>query len=626
MTGIFVIFGSKKLEEDSVQRAINIITHEEYHQIDQFRNNEFTGVRIHLGIFNPHEQPLWNKERTVCIFFDGKLFGHKEKFEELKKTDEKIDGDNDAAYCLSSYLAHGTDFIKELDGSFICAIYDTIQKKLTIFNDRFGYRVHFFSWMNGCFILSPEAKAILQIPGFKRELNLDAVAEWFAFGKFLGNKTYFKGIYLLPPASLIEISDDVFSSHSYWELTYQPDYSKTEDEVIEDLIISLRKSVSDRIDTKHRYGITLSGGLDSRTVLAAVPELRKNTISTFTFGNGNCDEVTIARKVSSRARVKKHFFFPLDTQDILDHISKDVWLHEGRNYIGLSFVHATLDTIRKESDVIFDGFAMDLTLGGSYLSQEILSCENRELLQDMLSHKRVFSDEEMSKVLVDSFYNKIKKIPQNSFEAQFSQIPNLHPGNISDKFAMDNHVAWMHVGDVPLLNKFEVVHPTGGNSFFEILTSIPPEWRINHTLYRKFLMRLSPSFSDIRYQKTMVPVSFPQIIWNISEKWIVIKDSMKRKLFFLSKGISCFSNHRSYVNYNEWMYSDSRWEPCISSMVDLVKNNYSDILNADYLEHLYREHKAGKKDNSVKILYLITFIVFLDLFRDYYIIPSIGQQ
>ena len=480
--------------------------------------------------------------------------------------------------------------------------------------------------MEGSFILSPEAKGILQIPGFKKELHPDAVAEWFAFGKFLGNKTYFKRISLLPPASLIEISDSVFSINSYWELTYQPDYSKSEEEVIESLITNLRKSVSDRIDERHRYGITLSGGLDSRTVLAAVPESRKNMISTYTFGNRNCDEVTIAREVSSRAQVKKHSFFPLDSHDILDHISKDVWLNEGRNYIGLSFVHATLDTIKKESDVIFDGFAMDLTLGGSYLSREILSCKHREHLHDILSHNRVFSDEEMSRLLAESFYYKIKEIPQNSFDAKFAEIPDLHPGNISDKFAMDNHVAWMHVGDIPLLNKFEVVHPTGGNSFFEILTRIPPEWRINHTLYRKFLMQLSPSLSEIRYQKTMVPVYFPKIIWGISEKYIYYKEVVKKKLFYLSKGISFFSNHRSYVNFNEWMYSDIKWEPWILSMVDLVKTNYSDILNADFLENLFREHKAGKKDNSVKILYIITFIVFLDLFRDYYIIPSVGQQ
>jgi len=168
MTGIFVIFGSKKQEDDSVQRAINILTHEEHHRIDKFRDELFTGVRIHLGIFNPEEQPLWNKERSVCIFFDGKLYGHEESLKELKRAGDNVDGDNDAAFCLSSYLTYGTDFIKELDGSFICVIYDTIQKKLTLFNDRFGYRVHFFRGWKEVSSFHPRQKEFSKSPGSKR--------------------------------------------------------------------------------------------------------------------------------------------------------------------------------------------------------------------------------------------------------------------------------------------------------------------------------------------------------------------------------------------------------------------------------------------------------------------------
>lgn len=45
-----------------------------------------------------------------------------------------------------------------------------------------------------------------------------------------------------------------------------------------------------------RYGLTLSGGLDSRIVLGVIDKDKKKEILAITFGPSNCDEVKIVKK------------------------------------------------------------------------------------------------------------------------------------------------------------------------------------------------------------------------------------------------------------------------------------------------------------------------------------------
>jgi len=626
MSGIFGILSKNFSLQEGIKKIDQSIIHSKFQYKDQFSHHNFTGIRIHSGIFNTEPQPIFNEDHSMCIFFDGKIYDYQDDIQKLLEKGHVFSLSTDAEYCLHAFEEYGASFVQQLNGSFIFLIYNLETEKIIIANDRFGFRVHYYFCNENGFVISPEAKGILPFNSMKKELNAISVAEFFAFGEFWEDKTNFKDIHILPPAVILIFDEGNVSLEKYWKLCYKPDYSRTEDEFVDDLIRTFRYAINIRMQDNLRYGITLSGGLDSRSVLAGMDPDKRKQIVACTFGSDDCDEVIVAKKVVETAGVQTHIIIHTPPESIIENALNDVWLTEGRNYIGVSFAHAILNPIKEKVDVIFDGFAMDLTLGGSYLNNKISQGSGQEELFALLKKKRLFSDDELKQLFNSDFFSKIEHVPEESFTRAFQKALSEHPWNTSDKFAMDNHVAWMHVGDIPLLNKFEVVHPTGGNSFFEILTRIPPEWRINHTLYRKFLMQLSPSLSEIRYQKTMVPVYFPKIIWGISEKYIYYKEVVKKKLFYLSKGISFFSNHRSYVNFNEWMYSDIKWEPWILSMVDLVKTNYSDILNADFLENLFREHKAGKKDNSVKILYIITFIVFLDLFRDYYIIPSVGQQ
>jgi asparagine synthase (glutamine-hydrolysing) len=170
---------------------VELLKHEEFHRVDKYFSPNFACARIHLGTFNPEIQPIFNPDKSLCIFMDGKIYDYKEKLNELKIRGHKFNYENDPEFCLHSYEEYGKDFIKTLNGNFLLLIYDFKRRKVIIANDRFGFRVHYYAINEGKLLFAPEAKAILQDKTFKKELNDEAVAEYFAFGEFWGDKTLF---------------------------------------------------------------------------------------------------------------------------------------------------------------------------------------------------------------------------------------------------------------------------------------------------------------------------------------------------------------------------------------------------------------------------------------------------
>src|SRR5450759_4228492 len=111
MPGITGIISENVLDEKLLDRMINSLKHEEFHQVDKYFSQHFACARIHLGIFNPEKQPIFNEDRSLCILLDGKIYDYKEEMDELKKKGYEFNYENDPEFCLYSYEEYGKDFV-----------------------------------------------------------------------------------------------------------------------------------------------------------------------------------------------------------------------------------------------------------------------------------------------------------------------------------------------------------------------------------------------------------------------------------------------------------------------------------------------------------------------------------
>jgi asparagine synthase (glutamine-hydrolysing) len=612
MPGLVGIVSETAVNNKLLDRMVDSLKHEEFHRVDTYINPHLGIARVHLGIFNPEPQPIFNEDKSLCIFMDGKIYDYEAQLKELKNSGYKFNVGNDPEFCLHSYEEYGKDFIKRLNGNFVILICDLKTGKVIIANDRYGFRVHYYAISNGKLLFAPEVKAILQDETIKTELNDEAVAEYFAFGESWGDKTLFTGIQILTPASILSYDGQNLSIEKYWEFKYEPDYNKSENEFIDELVKTFKKAVKIRMDDNLRHGVTLSGGLDSRSVLAGiVPTKRKDCVAC-TFGPKDCDDVKNAKKVTKKAGIKEHLVLEILPEAYINNAEQEVWLTDGRHC--MSFAYLIVKVLKDKVDVIFDGFAMDLTLGGSYLSRDKIECKTDSLLSDILFKNRLFQDNEFRELFTPNYYNKVKDVPAKSFRNEFNKIKSNHPGNKSDDFSLKTHVAWTHIGDVSVRDLLEVSHPSADNAFIDLLLTIPPEWRLNHYIYRKFLKKLSPELAKIPYNKTMVRADAPLLFWRVGSTYLGGRELLKKRIQKFSKGKILLPNKRSYINQDEWFRTNENWQTFFRELL-LNKNGKSEkYFNQNYIETLLQDQLAGEKNNSMKLLYIASFKIFLRLF------------
>ena len=247
MPGLACYFSNNKVDNALFNKMVDSLQHEDFHKVDTYSDPNFACARIHLGIFNPESQPVFNEDKSICVFIEGKIYGYEAELDNLKNEGYKFIKENDAEFCLNSYIKYDKDFIKKLNGNFVIAIYDSKSKKVIIANDRFGFRVHYYYLDKDKLLLTPEIKAILCDESFKKELDKIGVCQYFAFGEFWGTNTFFQNINLLPPASILTYDGNRLCLEKYWELKYAPDYDKTEDEYSDELVKALHESVERRM-------------------------------------------------------------------------------------------------------------------------------------------------------------------------------------------------------------------------------------------------------------------------------------------------------------------------------------------------------------------------------------------
>jgi len=174
--------------------------------------------------------------------------------------DEKND-DNLEESILTLFRQGKLGLIKNLNGPFTAAIYDQSTDGLTLLNDRFGLSKLFYYIDDKHFVFSPKIKPLLALE-LDKSLRKDALIDFFLFGYLTGQKTFFKNIYQLPPASILKISKKEKHLKKYWSYDFIEKYDSNSKENFEDeLNILWIKAVERRIKKNERIIIPLSGGL-----------------------------------------------------------------------------------------------------------------------------------------------------------------------------------------------------------------------------------------------------------------------------------------------------------------------------------------------------------------------------
>jgi asparagine synthase (glutamine-hydrolysing) len=245
------------------------------------------------------EMPVTNESGDLSLIFAGEEFSAPDTALRLKREGHTLD-QNPASY-LAHLYEENPAVLRALNGRFHGLVIDRARKKTVLFNDRYGMHRIYYHQAKDAFYFAAEAKAILAVRPELRRIDARGMGEFVSCGCVLENRSLFDGIEVLPPASAWTFRSGMVSERGQY---FTP--REWEDQPLlqpEEYYASLRdvfaQNVGRYFEGSEPIGVSLTGGLDSRLIMAW--RTAGKNFPCYSFGGmyRNCQDVTIAQKVAA---------------------------------------------------------------------------------------------------------------------------------------------------------------------------------------------------------------------------------------------------------------------------------------------------------------------------------------
>ena len=284
-----------------VRRMIGTACHESFYTsgtwIDQ-RSGIYVGWTARKDSCDSG-MPLRNERGDIVLVFSGEDYPEPGTACRVKARGHALETDG------PSYLVHlieeDTAFPAGLNGRFHGLLADGTRGNVTLFNDRYGLHRIYYHESEEAFYFAAEAKAILEVRPELRALDLRGLGEFVSCGCVLQNRTLFKGIELLPPASAWVFRDGRLERKgTYFQAREWEEQSLLEPEsYYREIREIFSRNLPRYFSGKQRIGMSLTGGLDTRMIMAW-QKSPPGSLPCYSFGGmfRDSQDVIVARRVA----------------------------------------------------------------------------------------------------------------------------------------------------------------------------------------------------------------------------------------------------------------------------------------------------------------------------------------
>lgn len=172
-------------------------------------------------------------------------------------------------------------------------------------NDAFGSYPLFIFHDNNYFIFCTEYEPITKYRYFNKELDKNAIAEYYCLGQPTSDKTFFSKIKYLEPGSVLMIDSTGVEHKIYDSKNIDIDMNIGTKNFAEDLNSLVRAATKIRIKNPNAIKVSLTGGTDSRLIMGCMSDSQRESFSFFTNGspyvsNDNNREIIISRMLAEK--------------------------------------------------------------------------------------------------------------------------------------------------------------------------------------------------------------------------------------------------------------------------------------------------------------------------------------
>ncbi|MEO6557176.1 MAG: asparagine synthase (glutamine-hydrolyzing) [Ferruginibacter sp.] len=249
--------------------------------INKFHTAGFAHRRLSIIDLSAAAAQPMHYMQQYTIVYNGEIYNYLELKKDLKKSGYHFNTSSDTEVILAAYDCYKERCLQYFDGMFSFAIWD--EKKQTLFaaRDRFGEKPFYYFSDQNLFAFASEMKA-LWVSGVEKTVEKKMILNYLTLGYVQNpankSQTFYKNIYSLPPAHFLtyDLRSNECTIEHYWDIDKQAQVKINEPEagkLLEDLFTT---SVTRRLRSDVPVGCSLSGGLDSSSIVYYIQRILGN--------------------------------------------------------------------------------------------------------------------------------------------------------------------------------------------------------------------------------------------------------------------------------------------------------------------------------------------------------------
>ncbi len=476
-------------------------------------------------------QPMHYLSR-YSIVYNGEIYNYIEIRQELEKKGILFNSLTDTEMILVSYHLYGINCLKSFNGMFAFAIWDNENRTLFCARDRFGEKPFYYHYFNGEFKFASEMKALFAA-GVSNAVNQEMLFLYLKWDVVENpekkSDTFYNNIKKLPAAHYLLLTEKSLSVNRYWDI----DLNKKQEsihfnEAVDQYRSLFLNSVKIRLRSDVPVGSSLSGGLDSSSVVMAINQLKgnqhKQAAFSARFREPEFDEGFYINELCNKTNIASFNTYPSESS-FLDQIEK-IFYHQEEPF-GSASIIAQWEVMKSARHnnfpVLLDGQGADEILAGYKKYQQVY------LRECFLNRKKMYREEKKA-------LKEITGINQSTgfmFVTESFSPWLLRSGGKIKRFILSN-------------KENKVFHP----EFLNHLQNQSPPFRnfnsLNQTLYYDTViygLEKLLRFSDRNAMAFGVEVRLPYLDHNLVEFVFSLPSSFK-----IQKGYSKYLHRQAMAN------------------------------------------------------------------------------
>lgn len=559
--------------------------------------------RLSLGFVNRWPQPVWNEDRSLLAFTAGELYDAEERRRELAGAGHVFSGESHAEILVHGYEDEGMAFFRRLHGTFTAAIWDARNRRLVLANDRFGMKPLYYAKLPGRLLFGSEIKVLLGDREVSRRLDPRGLAQFFTFGQFFGEDTLLEAVRILPGAGWLKYDarEDGVEVGRYWRL--EPSVAKRSDAQFLDCVgDALERAVDRRVENTRGLGLSLSGGLDARTILAAIDDERVRVTSVSMGVEGSVDHRS-AQRLAALAH-QPHRCCVLNSRFLAnfeEYLRQMVRLTDGQ-YLSQCIVMPTLPVYRELGiQVLLRGHAGELMhMDKAYafsLDPEAFGLGDGSGLEDWLFGRlrRYLSAPVAGPLFASPRQDEIDALARESLRARLAESAGVEPQvqRISHLFITERLRRETALSMVKFGSLMETRLPYVDNDLIDLLLSAPPELKLSDRIQAHFLRRRRPAFLDVVNSNTGTRLGASRLARSFGRARLRVLGKLRVR------------GYQHYERLGPWL----RWElrPLVAEL--LLSDRFLDrgIFTPETIRTAVEDHFSGKRNHTYLLLALMIF-------------------